>query len=513
MKAPVSNAQAESLVQRARAWRTRAGRAASGLASVAAFGSLASVASVAAFASLALFASFASPAIAGPARAADPAGDVQAPADRTLVLTLPDGVIVTLEPGARGKWLPRGKLPSETNGWAQGYHLLLVDGELDVRMPDGPKGAHAFLVQTRAGTLTDWRGKLHVMVHDDKTTAAIYQGALVVGSNGQGFPVYDGAGILMRKGIDPDKSRGIPAAPAWDADHGAASLLVEPTGHKGNVGVSWKPVPGAASYRVAIAHDAAMSGVVEIATTNDTSYAMVERSAAAGGGAGGGGDAGNAGNAGFWAQVRAVGAEGIVGEWSPPRSLRVVHYTLPDGATVARDGALVMPRGAAVTLSDADGLEMAYGTTPGRSPVPLYWSRLTGALRLPDDADMRVVHLRDPALGQETSLTLARRALKVDIDLTPRNPSPGMPIDVRAVAWDPTGRLDPSQEKISLTATLDLDPLPVAWRQSGSSWTARIAPRTTFRPTVVRVVARDAFGAEIGRGFVEISDPTASGNQ
>jgi hypothetical protein len=427
------------------------------------------------------------PAAAAP-KAIDPVGDVQAPADRTLIVALSDGVVVTLEPGTHGRWLPRGKLPSETNSWAMGYHLVLVEGELDVRMPDGPKGKHAFLVQTKAGTLTDWRGKLHVAVHDDKATAAIYQGALVVGSNGQGFPVYDGAGILMRKGVNPDKSRGIPAAPAWDSDRGAPSLLVEPVGSRGNLGMSWKPVPGAASYRVAIAHDAAMTGVMEVATTADTTYAMVER-----------------GGGGYWAQVRAVGPEGIVGEWSPPRSLRVVHYAVPDGATVARDGAIVLPEHVSVKLADADGLQMAYATTAGPSPVPLYWSPVAASLRLPDEGNVRVIHLRDPALGQETSLTLCRRALRVDIDVTPHDPQPSDTIDVRAVAWDPTRRLDPSQERITLEVRRDLTAVPVAWRQAGSTWTARIPPTPTFGPTVVRVVARDSFGAEIGRGFVEIA--------
>src|ERR1035441_4677248 len=75
------------------------------------------------------------------AKTADPSGDVTAPADRVLAVTLSDGVIV--EPGAHGRWLGRGKLPSETNSWAQGGHLVLLDGELDVRMPDGPKGKYA----------------------------------------------------------------------------------------------------------------------------------------------------------------------------------------------------------------------------------------------------------------------------------------------------------------------------------------------------------------------------------
>lgn len=434
----------------------------------------------------------ASPPAAPAPRVVDPTGDVQAPPDRTQVIALPDGVVVTLEPGTKGRWLPRGKLPSETNSWAIGYHLVLLDGELDVRMPEGPKGLHAFLVQSKAGTLTDWRGKLHVMVHEDKATAAIYEGALVVGSNGQGFPVYDGAGIVMKKGVNPDKSKGIPAAPVWDSSRGAPSLLLEPVGSQGNVGVSWKPVPGAASYRVAIAHDAAMSGVMEIATTTDTTYAMVER-----GGAGG-----------YWAAVRAVGPEGIVGEWSPARPLRVVHYATPPNAVVARDGAIVLAPNTSITLSDAAGLQMAYATTAGPSPVPLYWSPLATTLRLPEDEPLRVVHLRDPALGQETSITLAHRSLRVDIDVTPRDPPPGVPIDVRAVAWDPTRRLDPNQETVTLEATLDLAPLTIPWRQQGAMWTARLTPPPTFQPSVIRIVARDVFGTEIGRAFVEIAAPT-----
>jgi hypothetical protein len=242
--------------------------------------------------------------------------------------------------------------------------------------------------------------------------------------------------------------------------------------------------------------------VMEIATTTDTTYSLVERAP----------DAARSQengvvprSGGYWAQVRAVGAEGIVGEWSPPRSLRVVHYTVPPDAVVAHDGSIVLAPQTSVTLNDAAGMEMAYGTTTGPSPVPLYWSPLGTSLRLPDDAAMRVIHLRDPALGQETTVTLARRSLKVDIDMTPRNPPPGAPIDVRAVAWDPTKRLDPAVEKVTLEATLDLSPMNVAWRQQGAMWTARLTPPPVFKPSVVRVVARDTFGVEIGRGFVEIS--------
>src|SRR5580658_9829099 len=94
---------------------------------------------------------------------------VESSADDPLVMSLPDGVVVFMEPGSLGRWMTPGRLPSETNGWTRGFHFVLMDGELDVRMPQGPKGTHAFLVSTSAGTLTDWRGKLHVMVHHDTT--------------------------------------------------------------------------------------------------------------------------------------------------------------------------------------------------------------------------------------------------------------------------------------------------------------------------------------------------------
>ena len=433
----------------------------------------------------------------GPAPA--PTGDVEAPADRALEISLPDGVAVTLEPGTRGRWLPRTKLPSETNKWTLGYHLVLREGEVDVRMPPGERGAHAFLVATPEGTLTDWRGKLHIGVRDDKTAAAIYEGALVVGSNGMGFPVYDGAGVLMRKGVDPDKTRKIPAAPQWDAaGAGAQSFAVAPAGARANVGLSWKSVTGAASYRVAVASDEAMAQWIEVASTTETSFAMVERPPAAR----------------AWARVRAVGSEGIAGEWSAPRPLHVVHYTLPDGAVVARDGALVLAGQSSVSLSDTDGIEVAFTTlTPptAAGSAALYWSKAAGSLSLPaDESPSRVVHLRDATSGGESTLTLARRQLRADIEMTPKNAHRGDAVDVRALVWDPSGHLDGAAENVTLQTTLDIDPIAVAWQRKGNAWTARITSQATAAPTVLRIVAKDTRGAEIGRAFLELDGATAS---
>ena len=423
---------------------------------------------------------------------------VQAAPDQPLEMTLPDGVTVTLEPSALIRWMPGGKLPSETNRWTHGYHLVLEEGELEVRMPPTPKGTHAFLVSTSAGTLTDWRGQLHVRVHGDSTAAAIYQGALVVGSNGQGFPVYDGAGILMRRGINPDKSRSIPSAPQWNGAKNG-ELCVSPGELAPSAQLDWTAVPNATEYRIEIALDPTMVRVIQRATTTATHFAAatpINAPPAAVGGR-------------YWVHVRAVGAVGIVGAWSPSRPIRIVRYMLPENAFVARDGVLVIPEGGAVALTNADGLEVAYEnvTRAARSfAVPLYWSKLPGPIRLNEDTPMRVVHLRDPDIGAQAQLVLARRQLRADVELGPPHARwPADPIDARIEVRDPSGRIDVTREPVTVEAMLDLTPLSVQWAHTGSSWRARIAPRQIGDNRVVRVVVKDGQGSEIGRGFLELA--------
>jgi hypothetical protein len=437
---------------------------------------------------------------------------VQAAADQPLEMNLPDGVTVTLEPSAMAKWMPAAKLPSEINRWTRGYHLVLEEGELEVRMPTAAKGAHAFLVSTKAGTLTDWRGQLHVRAHGDSAAAAIYEGALVVGSNGQGFPVYDGAGILMRRGINPDKTRGIPATPQWQAKSGG--FLMQSDGAGGPINLAWQPVPNAASYRVEIATDAAMVRVVDRTTTTDSHYTTIQPASAGR----------------YWAHVRAVGVEGIVGAWSPPQLVRVLRYQLPAGAVVAHDGAIVLPDGANLAFPDPEGLEVAfenvslvgsggldsearsrgaYGpelATPAvRREPTLYWSELGTTVRLSDSTPARIVHLREPISRAETRLVLVRRQLRADVELSPMNARwPRDPISVRVRVYDPSGRVDPSTEPVSVEATLDLSPLPVQWARNGAVWVGRIVPSAISAPSVVRVIVKDSRSIEIARGFVEI---------
>lgn len=417
---------------------------------------------------------------------------VQAAADQPLEMTLPDGVTVTLEPNSLARWMPGGKLPSEINRWTHGYHLMLENGELEVRMPPAPKGTHAFLVSTKDGTLTDWRGQLHVHVQGDATAAAIYEGALVVGSNGQGFPVYDGAGIVMRRGVNPDKTRGIPASPQWDPKSGG--MTATELGGEGlpSAELGWTPIAAATGYRMEVALDPTMVRVVTRETTTEPHF-TVSIPAARGR---------------YWAHVRAVGAEGIVGAWSTSIPIHAVRYELPPNAFVARDGVIVLPQGTAISVLDGEGLEMAsenVSTLDRNFSVPLYWGKLTGPIRLSEDAPLRIVHLRDPAFASEVRLVLARRELRASVRLGPAHVRwPADPVDARIDVRDPSGRIDVSQEPVTVEAMLNLTPLPVAWHHDGGTWLGRIAPRLIGDNSVVRVVVKDSQGSEIGRGFLEV---------
>jgi hypothetical protein len=428
---------------------------------------------------------------------AAPTGDVTVPADRGLTTNLPDGVTVTFEAGAVARWKGAGKLASETAKWTRGFHLEITEGEIDVAVPSAGKEQHAFLVTTPAGTVTDWRGRIHVTVHGDTTALSIYEGSLVVGSNRQSFHVSDPAAMVLHKSAEADKAHTLPAVPAWDASAGPPSFAVVPEGASSGVGVAWTPVTGAASYRLLLATDQGMTQVVQRSSVGDPHFTAPEPGAGVR----------------YWAQVRAVGADGLLGEWSAPRAMRVVRYRLPTGAFVARDGVIVLPSGSTIDLPDADGVDVANENLfPGARPLAassLYWSKANGPLHLPEDAPVRICHLRDASLGAEGRVALARRDLRAEVNLQPKVARASDPIDARIVVWDPTGRVDVASENVAIQALADLDPVAVGWQRTGNVWTGRIGPRRDTGPSVVRVVVNDGLGREIGRGFVEIGSTSA----
>lgn len=76
--------------------------------------------------------------------------------------------------------------------------------------------------------------------------------------------------------------------------------------------------------------------------------------------------------------------------------------------------------------------------------------------------------------------------------------------------WDPSGRLDPAREHVALETSVNLEALALAWERNGSTFRARLAPRGSQGPWVLRVTVRDSFGAEVGGGFLEIDGHAAA---
>ena len=368
-----------------------------------------------------------------------PSGEVSV-ADQGQTTALPDGVVVAFEPNTTARWAGASKLSGEAAKWVQGFHIDLTDGEVEVTMPQGAKGAHAFLVSTRAGTLTVWRGRMHVTVRGDTTAVAVYEGALLVGSNRQTFPVSNPGALVLHRTGEAEKSRVLRPAPSWDGAAGPPSFAVVPEGSPATLGIAWAPASGAESYRVQIGTDAEMTRIVQQAAVGDARFSLPAPSPGIH----------------YFAQVRSVGQDGIVGAWSGARALRVAHYRLPPGAFVARDGAVVLPFGTSLALTDGEGLDLAFETVrpgpPPPSPAVLYWTKLGGPLRLLEDAPVRIAHLRDATLGVEARVMIAQRQLRADVELAPRQAKPRDPIDVRAVVSDPSGHVDVSNEAVSLEA-------------------------------------------------------------
>jgi hypothetical protein len=118
----------------------------------------------------------------------------------------------------------------------------------------------------------------------------------------------------------------------------------------------------------------------------------------------------------------------------------------------------------------------------------------------------RLVRLRvEGDYGRETRLHLEPRALRADIRLGPswaRWPEDAIEMSISIV--DPSGRFDPGSVQPRVEVLLGIEAIDVAWAREGTRLTARLPPRVTTRPEVLRVIVRDQKGVQLGRNFLEI---------
>lgn len=359
--------------------------------------------------------------------------------------------------------------------------LRMSEGHIDARsttergMPlvvSGPGSTHVALRSA----------DVQIAVKGERMVAQVNEGSARAGSNKRWITIEKAQASTLPASGYPSTPRAEVLAPAWKVGQGCTPALgvVEP-GNSSNVGVCWEPRTGAATYTVELSKDESFSNIESSETTTATSFAKALPEGR------------------YFVRTRSVDADTMTSRVSEARKLGVVSFTLPPGA-VANLGArtVVLPEGRAFTLRDMTGLETALDRgifVSVRGPVVM------------DAEPSHVLRFRlagDPT--SESSIELQRRALRADIDITPKAARwPVDPVDITVTVRDPGGLVDAAQVTPKLKVLLGLTELPVAWSHRGPVWTARLAPRTTG-PTVVRVVAEDEFGNTLGRHFLEVDE-------
>jgi len=321
--------------------------------------------------------------------------------------------------------------------------------------------------------------------------AASRRGAVRVCSGRSWADLGEAQAVTLRAGAAPAAARPMLVAPAWSTilpPGASVGPIAVADAARARVGAAWAPVTGAARYEVTVARDPACAEIV--GRIDLPAEARWFSSAPLPVGT-------------YYAQVRAIDADGLVGDTATPRRLRVVAVELPRGAVIAPGRRLVAPEGSHPRLSDPAGLEVAIdrgGFSRAGAELPSAGAPATVRLRMHGDP------------SSETRFALESRALHADVRMSPRLPRwPVDPIDITVEISDPTGLFDPAAFAPHLTVLVGIDEARVTWREDPPSaggariFRTRLAPRRVHGPTVVRVVVDDEAGGLLGRSFVEVA--------
>jgi hypothetical protein len=427
---------------------------------------------------------------------------VRAQASSAARIDVAEGVSLRLAPGAVVTVRNFSWLPAEHPG-AQAVRALqinLMGGEVDLtshsKDPSGDLGMTILLPEGRSFAL--WRGDANVKIDGDNVDAALYEGMAIAGAGAKWKPLPGGKGVVIPIKGDPTL-RPIPGTPAWaDAQSKVAPFAVVRGNGGGVVGAAWGDAPGAASYRVEIAHDTTMSGPLTVTSTTTPQFQSDPLASGA-----------------YAIRVRAISADGILGRPSTPKVLRVVRLTLPKGATVASDGTVVLSATSAVNLDDPRDIEIATVVNHGAPDNVLFWTPASNDLSLGPTA-RREVRIRHAITHVETTVLLVRRDLRAHVSFTPKPARwPQDTITITVKLEDPTGYVDATKENIQVDTKIDIDAVDLKWAHAGDTWTAQLPPKNTgaVGPWVVRVDVLDASGADIGASILDVDGPGDAGFQ
>jgi hypothetical protein len=425
-----------------------------------------------------------------------------------LSLTFSDGVTAHLGAGASVSFAPRAWVPGEggVNGGKPSHasQLMLRSGELTAHVPaaaPGPGTEPRALLVAAGGSaqVADWRGTVRIATTDDGVLATATDGAALVGSNGRWLTISAGSGAILKPRASPEIHHNLVTAPEWStADSSPAFALVQ-IGTPASFTLGWAAVDRATRYRVFLASDPGMTHVLStIEAGAGTKVATAQLAPGR-----------------YYATVEAASVDGLVGMPSVVRPLRIATMSLPPGASMARDGAILMPERTAIILDDPSGLDLAL--------QPVSETRLVASANIPSAAltflaapprlklgteRQLVAFVKDTASGTITTLTLAQRQLRARVELSPKAAHwPENDVTARVTVEDPSGRIDVTSEDPQMRVRINIDEVKVRWARSGNTWVSHIPPAVPPGPWVVSVVAVDRTGNSIGEGYLEVAGP------
>jgi hypothetical protein len=394
---------------------------------------------------------------------------------------LPGGIEVQLEPGAELRVLPNVQyLRLGPEGHTRVSTLVLRAGKLVARVTPPAKGRSGLLVATSDhGQLMLTSGEA-IVSHDADLHLATLGGQTLRSKKGRWEPVPTG---ILRTYREDERSTD---APLLSAPRVAArQQMVMAPGRAGSlVGLRWEAVKDARSYEVELRLATGETRrQVEVKPLLSKALTV---------------PAGR-----HELRVRALGAEGLPGQWSAPVPVRGISVSLPPGGLVQADGSVALGEGQLITFEGAEDLVLSYRGTPkavpATHPVGLFEGRRT------------VITLRAPGSLDFALLALEPRRVRAFVNVGPKNATwPKDPVLVSLRLDDGFGRTPEGVEAIP-TVTLDGEPIELEWHDTAHGRSASVPPRKECSRCVLRVEVHDQNGVPLGRDFVEIVGTAAPG--
>ena len=403
-----------------------------------------------------------------------------------------DGNTLTLDPGALVTVNQLYFIVLENGPFASlGRRFELRSGGVRAHVVLDKKRPRTLVIGTpHDGMVAVRPGEAHVVVSEDRVGVASWAGGARV-KQGK-YTLELEAGQATTIGTDGALvARAISPTPEWATPVGRLDepqpLAVALGSRSGALGLSWRPIADASGYRFEIASDESFKKVTEAVILKSNQHSYVVQSLPEGA---------------YYGRVIALDRDGVGSRPSTLAPLRVIAVHMPEGGAVDREASTVVaPQGTSLRLSDHAHLEMAVDDHKFRP----------AASELKVDEAPHLVRLRvEGDYGRETRLHVEPRALKAVIRIGPAWARwPDDAIEMSIVIQDPSGRFDPESVQPKVEVLLGIEPLDVEWKREGTRLTARLAPRTSARPEVLRVIVRDQGGVQLGRNFLEIEPASA----